>query len=246
MKEEKRRHIIDAGALTGDATKSDEKEQGDGPIRFFAFGAPAKGKVSVRYIDIQELLQRIRTMKHLLNGVAIAAVFVVAAPVWAQNPSGGNSVGVPGPNPGGPGLTPYSGGRSPGPKASGNNYIPSGPAGAPPPGAEAAPPPPNSAVPGPHHRHREISAYHHAKAMRNFHRGMAERAGLRGDTTAQLNREELARIQSGNTGNPPAPPPPEGGGAPPPSPSGGNSMGMPGPSTGGPGLTPYSGGAPQR
>jgi hypothetical protein len=41
---------------------------------------------------------------------------------------------------------------------------------------------------------------------------MAQKAALSGDTTAQLNREELARIQSGNLGNPPAPPP----GSPPP------------------------------
>lgn len=160
------------------------------------------------YIDIQDLLQRIRAMKHLLSGVAIAAVLAVAAPVWAQNPSGGNSLGVPGPNPGGPGLTPYSGGgAAPAPAA-------------PPPGAEAAPPPENSATPGPHHLHRERAAYHHAKAMRHFHREMAEKAGLRGDTTGQLNREELARIQSGNTTNPPAPPPPGEGAAPPPPPNG--------------------------
>ncbi len=118
---------------------------------------------------------------------------MIAAPVWAQNPSGGNSVGLPGPNPGGPGLTPYSGG------------APASPApGAPPPGAEAAPPP-TSEAPGPHHRHRELAAYHHAKAMRHFHHEMARKAGLTGDTTAQLNRQELARIQSGNTSNPPAP-----------------------------------------
>jgi hypothetical protein len=49
--------------------------------------------------------------------------------------------------------------------------------------------------------------------MRNFHRGMANKAALAGDTTAQLNREELARIQSGNLGSPPAPPAPP---APPP------------------------------
>lgn len=47
-------------------------------------------------------------MKYLLNGVAVVAALAIAAPVWAQNPSGGNSVGTPGPNPGGPGLTPYS------------------------------------------------------------------------------------------------------------------------------------------
>jgi hypothetical protein len=134
-------------------------------------------------------------MNRLLSGVAIAAALMIAAPVWAQNnPSGGNSLGVPGPNPGGPGLTPYSGGGAPA----------SPPPAEPPPGAEAAPPP-TSATPGPHHRHRELAAYHHAKAMHHFHKGMAEKAALSGDTTAQLNRQELARIQTGNTSNPPAP-----------------------------------------
>lgn len=50
-------------------------------------------------------------MKHLLNGIAIAAVLAVAAPVWAQQ--GGNPMGTPGPSPGGPGLTPYSTGAAP-------------------------------------------------------------------------------------------------------------------------------------
>jgi hypothetical protein len=56
-------------------------------------------------------------MKHLLTGVAVIAVLAISAPVWAQpaNPSGGNSLGVPGPNPGGPGLTPYSTGAPPPP-----------------------------------------------------------------------------------------------------------------------------------
>ena len=51
-------------------------------------------------------------MKHLLTGVAVVAALAFAAPVWAQtaNPSGGNAMGLPGPNPGGGGLTPYSGG----------------------------------------------------------------------------------------------------------------------------------------
>jgi ABC-type nickel/cobalt efflux system permease component RcnA len=50
--------------------------------------------------------------KHLLGGVAVIAALALSAPVWAQpaNPSGGNAMGLPGPNPGGPGLTPYSGG----------------------------------------------------------------------------------------------------------------------------------------
>jgi hypothetical protein len=156
-------------------------------------------------------------MKRLLNGIAVAAALVVAAPVWAQNnPSGGNGMGMPGPNPGGGGgLTPYSGGGAPAP-------------------APAAPEA-NSAMPPAHH------AVRHARAMHAHHKYMARKAALTGDTTAQLNREELARIQSGNLGNPPAP----GGSAPmgaPENPSGGNPMGTAGPNPGGPGLTPYSGG----
>ena len=107
-------------------------------------------------------------MKHLLTGVAVAAALAIAAPVWAQNPSGGNGMGMPGPNPGGGGnLTPYSGG-----------------------GAAPAPAE-NSAMPPAHH------AVRHAHAMHHFHKGMAQKAALTGDTTAQLNREELARLQSG-------------------------------------------------
>jgi hypothetical protein len=129
-------------------------------------------------------------MKHLLNGVAVAAALVIAAPVWAQNPSGGNSMGTPGPNPGGPGLTPYTG------------------------GAPAPAPAANSAMP----------PMHHARAMHHYHHQMARKAALTGDTTAQLNREELGRIQSGNLSNPPAPPEAPGG--------------MP-PSGAGPGLKPH-------
>ena len=150
-------------------------------------------------------------MKHLLNGVAIAAALVIAGPVWAQNPSGGNGMGMPGPNPGGGGgLTPYSGGGA----------------------APAAAPAENSAMPPTHH------AVRHAHAMHGFHKGMAHKAALTGDTTAQLNREELARLQSGAPPSPPMAAPP-----PMPNPSGGNSMGMPGPNAGGPGLSPYSGGS---
>jgi opacity protein-like surface antigen len=73
-------------------------------------------------------------------------------------------------------------------------------------------PHPNSATPPAHH------AYKHARAMHAHHKYMAKKAALTGDTTAQLNREELARIQSGNLSNPPAPPPPGPGG---PAPMGG-------------------------
>ena len=128
-------------------------------------------------------------MKHLLNGAAIAAALAIAAPVWAQSPTGGNAMGTPGPNPGGPGLTPYSGGAPPAPPA----------------------------------MHRPMHPAHHTAAMHAHHKRMARGAGLTGDTTAQLNREELARINSGNMSNPSAPP-----GPPPPS-----SGRMPGPKTSG-------------
>jgi hypothetical protein len=40
-------------------------------------------------------------MKHLLSGVAVIAALAFSAPVGAQpaNPSGGNALGLPGPNP---------------------------------------------------------------------------------------------------------------------------------------------------
>ena len=115
-------------------------------------------------------------MRYLLSGAVIAAA-IIAAPAWAQNPSGGNGMGVPGPNPGGGGgLTPYSGG----------GYNPAA----------------SAAAVSPHH------AVRHAKAMHAHHMHMAAKAALAGDTTAQLNRQELARIQAGNVGNPPAPPAP--------------------------------------
>ena len=69
-----------------------------------------------------------------------------------------------------------------------------------PPGAPGAGapegPPTTSAAPPEHH------AVRHARAMHHFHRHMARRAAATGDTTAQLNRQELARIQQGNTGMP--------------------------------------------
>jgi hypothetical protein len=48
-------------------------------------------------------------MKHLLTGVAAAAALAFSGLAWAQPTTpGGNSMGMPGPNPGGPGLTPYT------------------------------------------------------------------------------------------------------------------------------------------
>ena len=79
-------------------------------------------------------------MRYVWTGAAVIAALAFAAPVWAQpaSPSGGNAMGMPGPNPGGPGLTPYS-------------------TGAP---AEAT-----SATPPSHrHGHHARTAAHHGKA----------------------------------------------------------------------------------
>lgn len=152
--------------------------------------------------------------KQLLNGFAVIAALAFCAPVWAQpaNPSGGNAMGMPGPNMGGPGLTPYSGGAPPAASLPGST----------------------SAMPPMHHHAGHVT---HAAA----HHKMAP---LTGSTANQLNQQELARLQTGSSMPPPAAPMP----SPPMQPQlqGGNSMGMPGPSTGGPGLTPYSTGTPQR
>jgi hypothetical protein len=141
-------------------------------------------------------------MKHLLNGVAIAALLAIAGPAWAQqqapNPNPPGYSGVPGPQPGG--APPY---------------IPGGQ-------------PTTSAMPPAQH------PVHHVRAMHAHHKAMASKAALAGDTTAALNREELARINSGSMSSPmPAAPMPEG--MPPegPPPSGGSSKHLP---TGGPKL----------
>jgi hypothetical protein len=190
------------------------------------------------------------TTKHLLNGVAVIAALAFSAPVWAQpaNPSGGNSMSMPGPNMGGPGLTPYS--TAPPPAAAPSGRMPAGgratsgeriPAIMP----ETSSPPPSasnttSATPPKHHHarasaHGKVASHHPSRFPK-----------VQGNNSANaLNQAELSRLQTGSSMPPPpmgAMPPP----APVPSPSGGNSLGLPGPNTGGPGLTPYSGGAPPR
>src|SRR5215470_17779257 len=152
-------------------------------------------------------------MKHLLTGVAMVAALAFSAPVWAQpaSPSGGNPMGVPGPNPGGPGLTPYS---------SGPRTTAAAPASAPPPSAPAMSDT-SSAMP-PSHRHARHASHgkpsHHPSRFPN----------LQGNVANQLNQAELARLQSGNMSMPPAPPPP--GMAPPPSTA----------ATRGPSVAPYN------
>jgi hypothetical protein len=186
------------------------------------------------------------TTKNRLTGVAVVAALAFSAPAWAQitNPGnvnpGGNAVGMPGPNPGGPGLTPYSTGAPP------PSPTPSGrmPAGGRATSGERIPPimptpPPSasdttSATP-PTHRHARA---HHATHGTMAHGTMAHGPKSVTDTAAQLNQAELARLQQGAPPMAPqmAPPPPQM--------RGGNSMGMPGPNMGGPGLTPYSSSTP--
>jgi hypothetical protein len=136
---------------------------------------------------------------HLLTGVALAAALAFSAPLGAQpaNPPGGNAMGMPGPNPGGPGLTPYSSGPNPG------GATLSGPRTAPPAAMAPSAPPPasmsdtSSATPPSHHHARHMAhgkPSHHPSRFPN----------LQGNTVAnQLNQAELARVQSGNFTAPP-------------------------------------------
>ena len=168
-----------------------------------------KGAVSVRFAaadgrrstvaksttetcPITDPIERIREMKHLLTGVAMVAALAFCAPVSAQtaNPSGGNALGVPGPNPGGPGLTPYSTGAAR-PTAAPAAMPPA--ASVPPMSSETS-----SAMPPAHHHHAHAS---HGKT--GHHGGKGPQ--LSGNTANQLNQEELARLQAGNTSMPAAP-----------------------------------------
>ena len=140
-------------------------------------------------------------MKHLLSSVAIVAALAIASPVSAQGygPGPGARTGT------GPGVTPPGGlGPSspmynlPGPGAPG--YAPyTPPAAAPPPGMAPGPGATTSEAP-PTHRHAQASAHRGVKAH--------PPEAMAGTTAAQLNQEELARLQSGNFANPPAPPGP--------------------------------------
>jgi hypothetical protein len=121
--------------------------------------------------------------KHLLSGVAVIAALALSAPAWAQpaSPSGGNAVGLPGPNPGGPGLTPYSGG-APRPMAAPLTSAP------PPSMSETT-----SATPPVQHRHARA---HHVVSTHQMLHAHGPKSGT--DTTAQLNQAELARLQAGS------------------------------------------------
>jgi hypothetical protein len=145
---------------------------------------------------------RIKSMKHLLTGVAVVAALSFSAGVWAQpaNPSGGNPMGMPGPNPGGPGLTPYTTGPRPAPPPASPTYPSTAPSSSTY-GTTSATPPPSY----PSHRHAG-RAYHKKMATHRY-----KTYPVTGSNADQLNQEELARLQAGNYSNPPAPsysPPP--------------------------------------
>jgi len=148
-------------------------------------------------------------MKHRLTGVGVLAALAFVAPAGAQqaSPSGGNALGLPGPNPGGPGLTPYSTGPSrPAAAPASGASAPSATAPSPPPSTSAS----TSATPPKHRYTRHPS---HGNMAGHYH---GKGAQLTGGTANQLNQEELARLQAGNYSNPPVPP----GTAPPPPPGG--------------------------
>jgi hypothetical protein len=134
-------------------------------------------------------------MKHLLTGVAVSVALAFSAPVWAQPTTpGGNPMGMPGPNPGGPGLTPYT--TSPRP--------PTPPQYTPP--TTTAPQPPSmpdatySATPPSYPSKRHARTYH---GKTGTHPGHGYSSS---DSNAdQLNQAELARLQAGNYPNPAAP-----------------------------------------
>ena len=130
-------------------------------------------------------------MKYLLTGAAVIASFALSLPAGAQpaSPSAGNAMGTPGPNPGGPGLTPSNTGPNPGGAAL------SGPRTAPPPSMSDT----SSAMPPTHRASRHAShgkPSHHPSRFPN----------LQGNTVAnELNEAELSRLQSGNFTPPPPP-----------------------------------------
>ena len=136
-------------------------------------------------------------MKYLLSSVAIVAALAITAPVSAQRsgPGAGAGTGT------GPGVTP-PGGFGPsspmstmsGPGAS--RYAP--PAAAQPPAGMAPGPEATSAMPPthrharPHHGH--VAAHHTTKGI--------PVSGNPNMSANQMNADELARLNSGNMGNP--------------------------------------------
>ena len=124
-------------------------------------------------------------MKHLLNGVAIAAVLAIAAPVWAQTSAPAtNQYGQPMQTQGMPGASQSS--------PSSHAAMPSAPA--PSASSAAAPMKPMATKKRAKRASRQMAARH----------GKSRRAvASSGDSmTNQLNRQELSRIQSGGSSPP--------------------------------------------
>lgn len=144
-------------------------------------------------------------MKHLLTGVAVVAALAISTPIWAQpaNPSGGNAVGTPGPNPGGPGLTPYSTGAPP-PAATPSGRMSTGGRRTSGERIPAIMPETSSQAPSASNTTSATPPMHH-HAHKGSHGKMAGRRQLTGSSADQLNQEELARLQAGNTSMPAAP-----------------------------------------
>ena len=132
-------------------------------------------------------------MRHLLNGVAIAAALAIAAPVWAQ--TGGpatNQYGQPMQTQGMPGANQSS--------PSSHAAMPATPA--PSASSAAAPMGPMTTKKRAKRATRHAAATRHMAARHGKSRRAVASSGA--DTTNQLNREELARIQSGGSSAPPA------------------------------------------
>jgi hypothetical protein len=191
------------------------RESGPFGLSIKPFGWARGGREASKNGPRLELLDRNRkgglSMKHVLTGVAVVATLAFSAPVWGQISPGGNSMGQPGPNPGGPGLTPYTTGPGQAPP-----YYP-------PPAAPMAPaatgtPPSSSYTP---------SAPPPSSKSQRHPRTYRKGATSADNSANQLNRQELGRLQAQNYPNLPprgyaAPPPqpyyPMGSYAPPPQP----------------------------
>jgi hypothetical protein len=142
-------------------------------------------------------------MKHLLTGVAVIAALAFSGAISAQPTSpGGNSVGMPGPNPGGPGLTPYTTRPRQAPPPSSMSPAPMYPSAAPAPATTSGD---ETTAPPRYPRARAQSAAQ-KRAPKGQHGAGSETTA--GDIADQLNQQELSRVQAGNfTSQPGAPPP---------------------------------------
>jgi hypothetical protein len=150
--------------------------------------------------------QRIDPMKYLLSSVAVVAALAMAVPASAQR----TGPGAGAQSTTGPGVTPPGG---PGPSSPLSN-LPAGSPGLPPQAPSAYPPVGPGMAPGPettsatppshrharHHAHGTMAAAHHG----HHGRAVTPVSGSPNNSANQLNADELARLQSGNTGNPPA------------------------------------------